>query len=459
MPEINLNNIIVALSTPPGKGALAIVRVSGAGCIEQISKAIPKLAGVTATDTRTVMHDFIYDRNSNPIDEITFIPYCAPKSYTAEEMVEITCHGGFAASRAIVARLLELGIRPANPGEFTERAFLNGRISLAEAEAVAAAIEAKSELALKAAARNLKGELHKKIDELKDDTVNLLTLLEAEIDFSEEEIDKTPITRIKLAIDALTLKTKNILNGYDFGRGLNYGYRIAIVGRANAGKSSLLNALLKKDRAIVTDIPGTTRDTLTEMIEIDGFPIFLTDTAGLRVTTDPIESLGQERTRSEIDKADMVLFVVDCVEGMNWEDIENYYSIREKRVLLVINKIDLHHSHLEISDLELQKAKKVWASALTGDGLDELRDTIAGIFHLDEFSLETAILATERQQQTMLKAYNALRDADIALSKDINAEVTAVFLREALDYLGELVGETTSEDILNNIFGKFCIGK
>jgi tRNA modification GTPase len=459
MPNSNTNDLIVALATPPGKGALAIVRVSGPGCIAVVSKAIQSLANITPDESRRLVYDFICDRNNNPIDEITAIPYFAPKSYTAEETVEIICHGGFTASRIIIGRLLELGMRAANPGEFTHRAFINGRISLSEAESVAAAIEAKSELALKAAARNLKGELKTKIGSIKDAIVNLLTLLEAEIDFSDDEIDKTPYEQLSADLDIQLLNAGKILQGYDFGRGLNSGYNIVIAGRANVGKSSLLNAILKRERAIVTDIPGTTRDTLTEGIEIDGFPILLTDTAGLRHTTDPIEAIGQKRTWAEIEKADLLLFVIDCVTGMNWEDIENYYSIKEKPILLVINKIDLCHTRSEINYGGLEHANKVFVSALTDSGLEDLREAISHLLRLDTFSLDTAILTTERQEQAMIRAFCALTDAKIALRTEIKPEVIAVYLREALDYLGELVGETTSEDILNNIFGKFCIGK
>lgn len=459
MDNYNSNDIICALSTPPGKGALAIVRISGTGAIELTSKAVPSLATLTQSDARKLYHDFIYDPDGNPIDEITFIPYYSPKSYTAEEMVEIICHGGFAASHAIVVRLLELGIRPAEPGEFTRRAFLNGRISLSEAEAVAAAIEAKSELALKAAARNLKGELYDKIAEIKGAIIDLLTLLEAEIDFSEEEIDKTSFDKIRAVIDQQLQKSEIILNSYDFGRGLNSGYKLAIVGRANVGKSSLLNALLRRDRAIVTDIPGTTRDTLTEWIEIEGFPILLTDTAGLRQAENPVEAIGQERTKDEIEKADLVLFMVDCVTGVGWEDAEIYYSIQNKRSLLIANKIDLCQARPEVIEKGFADIPRLFISTLTGEGLDDLRKQIASMLHLDTFSLDTAILATERQQQAMKKALDSLTHAKAKLASAPQGEIIAVYLREALDYLGELVGETTAEDILNNIFGRFCIGK
>jgi len=455
--EFGTSDIICAVATPPGKSALAIVRLSGPGCIELVSAAIPALADFKPEDARRLVYGFAVDENQNPIDEVTVIPYLPPKSYTAEEMVEIICHGGFAASQAIMRRLTSLGARVAEPGEFTKRAFLNGRISLSQAEAVVAAIEAKSELALKAAALNLKGELYDKVDEVRLAIADLLTLIEAEIDFSEEEIDKTSFDEIRSQIERQLAKSAEILKGYDFGRGLNSGYKIAIVGRANVGKSSLLNALLRRDRAIVTDIPGTTRDTLTEWIELEGFPVLLTDTAGLRESPDMVEAIGMERTRNEIERSDLILFIVDNSTDITPEDMEIYRSLSDKPRFVVTNKIDLKSpsnmaAHFPGDEIVL-------ISALRGDGLDDLRSRISRFLNLDTFSLDTALLATERQYQAMKLAYDTLLQARDELKKSPSGEVLALFLRETLDHLGELVGETTTEDILNNIFGRFCVGK
>ncbi|MEE9552937.1 MAG: tRNA uridine-5-carboxymethylaminomethyl(34) synthesis GTPase MnmE, partial [candidate division Zixibacteria bacterium] len=403
--------------------------------------------------------DFVLDDDGSPIDEITAIPYFAPKSYTAEEMVEIICHGGFAASRTIIDRLVECGARLAEPGEFTRRAFVNGRISLSQVEAVIAAIEAKSELALKAAARNLKGDLYKEIESIRSNIGDTLTLIEAEIDFSEEEIDKTSSEKIASAIKEQYGKSSDILKSYDFGRGLNQGYRIAIVGRANVGKSSLMNALLKRDRAIVTEIPGTTRDTLTEWIDLDGFPILLTDTAGLRESGDMVERIGQERTRQEIENSDLVIFMLDGSTGITDEDNEIYGLIKEKLLLIVINKIDLGLADSLDIDSQFTGNETVSTSALIGTGLSELERKIEHILSIDEFNLDTAILATERQYRAMKNGCDVLGEAISEIESGSTEEVLATFLREVLDHLSELVGETTSDDILNNIFDRFCIGK
>jgi tRNA modification GTPase len=447
------NDIITALSTPPGRAALAIIRVSGEGAIELVSRLIPELTGIEPEQSRRLIHGFAFDSTGKPLDEITAIPYLAPKSYSGDEMVEIICHGGGMSSRVLLSRLCELGARIAEPGEFTRRAFLNGRISLSEAEAVAAAIEAKSELALKAAARNLKGELYEKIDRMRNAIKNLLTLIEAEIDFSEEEIDKTSFWEIKNQIAEQLDLSQKILSSYDFGRGLSSGYKIAIVGRANVGKSSLLNALLSRERAIVTDIPGTTRDTLTEWIEIAGFPILLTDTAGLRERPDTIEALGQERTKGEIEKSDLVLFMIDCSEGVNAEDGEIYQNLINKPNLIVANKIDLKRN------ANITYSSPVFISAKTGEGLETLRGRIAEYLHIQNFNLDTALLATERQYQAMKKNCETLEQALSQIKTSPQSEVISLYLRETLDHLGELVGETTTDDILNDIFGKFCIGK
>ena len=489
-------DIICALATPPGKSALAIVRVSGPGSIAMTSSVIPALSNFKPDDARRLVYDFALDDNRNPIDEVTAIPYMPPKSYTAEEMVEVICHGGYAASQAIIRRLTSLGARIAEPGEFTRRAFLNGRISLSQAEAVAAAIEAKSELALKAAALNLKGELYNKIDTIRTAIADLLTLIEAEIDFSEEEIDKTPFDDIRSQIETQLARSDKILKGYDFGRGLNAGYKIAIVGRANVGKSSLLNALLRRDRAIVTDIPGTTRDTLTEWIEIDGFPVLLTDTAGLRRLDDPVEdpersrgersrregsdmveAIGMERTRGEIERSDLVLFMVDSSLPITDEDLAIFRGLADRPRLVVANKIDLPNADCGLriaewggEDSELRPStgsgpsafpndSLILISALTGAGLEALRTRIAHFLNLDTFSLDTALLATQRQYQAMQKAYDTLSQARDELKLKPSGEVLALYFRETLDHLGELVGETTTEDILNNIFVRFCVGK
>ncbi len=459
-------DIICAVATSPGKSALAMIRLSGDGCIKLASKAIPALATITAGDTRKLFHDFIYDSNGSPIDEITAIPYFAPKSYSGEEMVEIICHGGFMASQTIIRLLVSLGTRIAEPGEFTKRAFLNGRISLSQAESVAAAIEAKSELALRAAAMNLKGQLHERLEKIRSDLVNTLAQIEAEIDFSDEEIEKTSSEKITPLINRLILEAENILSTYDFGRGLNYGYKIAIVGKTNVGKSSLLNALLRRERAIVTDIPGTTRDTLTEWIAIKGFPILLTDTAGLRTDGDAVEQIGQNRTRDEIERADIILFLNDCSALLDNDDRLIAESIKNKHVILVKTKRDLipaGFAALTQNTGGNQSSKESWptvsVSALKGDGLEELKDTIANELHLEKFSLESAVLATERQFRAMTLARQSFIHASDELRAGQSMEVIALFLRESLEHLGELVGETTNEDILENIFSHFCIGK
>ena len=452
-------DIIVAVATPPGKSALAIIRVSGRGSIAAVSKITSTTRAIKPDDARKLLYDFIIDDDGRPIDEVTIIPYFAPRSYTAEEMVEIICHGGFISSRAVMDRLVECGARPAEPGEFTKRAFLNGRISLSQAEAVVAAIEAKSELALKAAARNLKGELYQKIDGIRSAIRDLLTLIEAEIDFSEEEIDKTPIDKIQKSVEDRLQESRSILKSYDFGRGLNSGYKIAIAGKANVGKSSLLNAFLKRERAIVTEIPGTTRDTLTEWIDIEGFPILLTDMAGLRKSEDKVERIGQDRAKQEIGRSDLVLFMIDGSAGITDEDKTIYSSINDKPTLVAVNKIDLGIAPGLGAAKEFPRNDTVAISALKGTGLDELKSQIAHILSLDTFSLDTAILATERQYLAMKKVCDVLSQTSKEIEDGVSPEVIALYLRETLDHLGELVGETTTDDILNDIFSRFCIGK
>jgi tRNA modification GTPase len=454
---VDKNDIICAAATPPGRSALAVIRVSGPGSIELVAGSVPALRKTDIMDDRRLIHDYFVNSDGAFIDEITLIPYFTAKSYTAEEMVEIICHGGYASTNVIIQHLLKSGARIAEPGEFTRRAFLNGRISLSQAEAVAAAIEAKSELALKAAAKNLKGELFDEIDTIKSKIRELLTLIEAEIDFSDEEIDKTPIDRVKSTLEKQLAASDEILKSYSFGRGLREGYRVAIVGRANVGKSSLLNALLKRQRAIVTEIPGTTRDTLTEWIEIDGFPVLLIDTAGLRNSEDMVELIGQDRTRQEIENADLVLFMIDAADGYADEDKAIFEAIHNEHVIVLANKIDLTE-RMEL-DRYFHNLRVLKISALLGTGLDELRKTMASLFHFEDFSLDMAMLSTQRQYEAMSSACDSLSKGLSEIRAGQPAEVYALFIREALDHLGDLTGETTSEDILNDIFGRFCIGK
>lgn len=453
------NDIIVAAATPPGRSALAMIRVSGPGCIGVVGKLIPSLNDIAPDSARRLYYDFILDSDGNPIDEITAIPYLPPRSYTAEEMVEIICHGGFVSSASIIDRLIGCGARLAGPGEFTKRAFINGRISLSQVEAVVAAIDAKSKLALKAAARNLKGDLYDRIEEIRNSLRDLLTLIEAEIDFSDEEIEKTSAEKISSIIRDQNRESGAILDTYDFGRGLNQGYRIAIVGRANVGKSSLMNALLKRDRAIVTEIPGTTRDTLTEWIEIDGFPVLLTDTAGLRESGDMVEQIGQERTRREIEDSDMVLFMFDGSVGITDDDRRIFQAINSRATIIVANKSDLGKTKELDLNGEFAGQETAVISALKGTGLDNMQAKIAGMLRIDQFSLDSAILATERQYRAMTAARDVLSEVTEELDKGATVEVLATYLRETLDHLGELVGETTTDDILNDIFSRFCIGK
>ncbi|UCC79108.1 MAG: tRNA uridine-5-carboxymethylaminomethyl(34) synthesis GTPase MnmE, partial [Candidatus Zixiibacteriota bacterium] len=454
---VEKNDIICAAATPPGRSALAVIRVSGPGSIELVAKSVPALQKTDIMDDRRLIHDYFVNSDGIAFDEVTLTPYFTAKSYTAEEMVEIICHGGYASTNVIIQHLIKSGARMAEPGEFTRRAFLNGRISLSQAEAVAAAIEAKSELALKAAAKNLKGELFDEIDGIKTRIRELLTLIEAEIDFSDEEIDKTPIDRVKSTLENQLAASDEILKSYSFGRGLCEGYKVAIVGRANVGKSSLLNAFLKRQRAIVTEIPGTTRDTLTEWIEIDGFPVLLTDTAGLRKSENMVERIGQDRTRQEIENADLVLFMIDAADGYTDEDKAIFEAIHNEHIIALANKIDLVE-RIEL-DRYFHNLQVLKISALYGTGLGDLKRSMVQTFHFDHFSLDMAVLSTQRQYEAMNSACESLSRTLEEIRSGQPPEVYALFIREALDHLGDLTGETTSEDILNDIFGRFCIGK
>ena len=452
---------IAAISTPPGEGGIGIVRLSGAGAVDIVKRVF---ASTTRRDISAgkgrVFHGAIVDGDGAAIDEALVHVMRAPHSYTREDVVEINCHGGGGPLNAVLERVLESGARLAEPGEFTRRAFLNGRIDLAQAEAVIDRIRARTRAGLRAAAAAAGGTLSKSIQEMKAGLVNALARIEAAVDFPEEDLPDLVDEALRGGLIATRDRMRALLETSEAGRLYREGASIAIAGRPNVGKSSLFNALLRDARAIVSAQPGTTRDRIEEMIALSGVPVRLSDTAGLRGAHDDIERIGVEIAREALDAADIVLFVVDTSSATTEEDMALARELEtlEKPVWLALNKIDIAGEGLEWDGWTGRFAGATRVSAKTGEGLALLEKDLGGLL------LGGAAVTPDQGMITRAHQRDSLRRAAASLDRVIgnfgaSPEFLSIDLREAVNALGEITGETTPEDILDIIFSSFCIGK
>ncbi len=442
---------IVAVSTPPGRGAIGIVRLSGQGVLD-IVKGFFKVKG--DIKPRYAHYGELVDERGEIIDEGILIFYKGPASYTGEDMVELNLHG----NPLILKKALELavrgGARLAEPGEFTKRAFLNGKMDLTQAEAVEEIISAKGYTALRSAVNQLRGELSRIIRPLRNKLVDLLSLIEADIDFGEEDIPSIEHDELMSLLIEVEDGIRSLLDTYERGRFFKEGIKLAIVGKPNVGKSSLFNTLTGKDRSIVTGIPGTTRDYIEEDVYIKGIPLILVDTAGIRDTKDPVEREGVERSLSKVEEADIVLFVFDISRGIDEYDMEIYERIKGKNVIIVGNKVDLGIKR----PLENFDGKSIiMVSAITREGIPELEKAIIGTVGVVE--TEYKVFISVRHSVLLEEAVEAIDTFRKAIESGLGMEIAVVHLKEAVNKLGEIVGDITTEDILSNIFSKFCIGK
>jgi tRNA modification GTPase len=448
------DDTICALSTPPGRGALAVIRVTGAEALAVVDRIAILLSGRALRDTPAgrVRRAGIVDADGRAIDSVSLTVFRAPASYTGDDLVEISCHGGPVVVRRILERLLRSGARTAGPGEFTQRAFLNGKMDLAEAEAVADLIDAETVEAARLAAGQQSGSLSRAVHVLRDDILGVLARIEASIDFPEDvgELDTEACDRsIASAIDAVD----RLLATADAGILFREGVSVVLAGRPNAGKSSVMNALLRHARAIVTPIPGTTRDTLEESANIGGVPIRLTDTAGVRDTDDPIEREGVARTRSSIVAAGVVLIVVDSTAGWGGPEDEIAQLAPPARTRRVWNKADLAvPAGLGEGDIAV--------SAVTGLGLGSLEAAVLEAAGASAgANAEPAVITHGRHRAALSLATERLVQARATIAQNLPADFISIDVRGALSALGEITGETATDDIINEIFSRFCIGK
>jgi tRNA modification GTPase len=450
---------ICAVSTPPGAGGIGIIRVSGRDAIKIASTLFrPRKDRSLRTEPS---HSFLYGHVVDPasgeaVDEVLVSVMRAPATYTKEDVVEMNCHGGVIPLWRTMRLLIAAGARQAEPGEFTKRAFLNGRIDLTQAEAVMDIIRSKTELSHRAANEQLLGGLAKEIGELRDIMVSFIASVEVTIDFPEEDIETETGQSLAAGVDTLIARIDNLLSSFAYGKILRDGFATAIVGKPNVGKSSLLNALLRQNRAIVTDVPGTTRDVLEEYLNINGIPLKVLDTAGIRHSHDIVEQEGVRRSIAAIESADIVLVMLDGSQPLNAEDRRVLHEIKGKSAILIINKADLPRQVEKLDQME----KQVSLSCRTGEGLDSLKTMVSDLVKQGTVgSREHAWAVNQRHKTALDHARESLGNALGSIRSGLSPEFIAVDLRGALDSLGLIIGATYTEDILERIFNDFCIGK
>jgi len=457
------NETIAAISTPFGVSGIGIVRVSGS-LAESIAKRLfkPKSEPFQFISHHIHYGEIVDPQKGDSIDEVLLVLMKAPKTYTREDILEIHCHGGYFILQKILELVLREGTRMAHPGEFTKRAFLSGRIDLTQAEAVIDLINAKTMASLEIANQQLRGNFFRELSSVKEGMIEGLALIEAHLDFPEEEIEPISLGEMKHSIMEMIKKLDEWIGSYEEGRIFREGISCAIVGKTNVGKSSLLNVLLKEERAIVTPIPGTTRDLIEEVLNINGVPLRLIDTAGLRKATDSIELEGVKRAKARVAEADFILLMVDGSRPLDIDDLEIFEEVKEKKRVVVLNKKDLPSmiSPNEMKD-RFQGDPIISISALKHEGIEGLKEAIyTSLIHREmRPSPEYLIIANVRHKRALHQVKESLSNALKGLEKGTSLEFIAFEMRSALEALGEVVGETTPEEVLNRIFEQFCVGK
>ena len=455
------DDTIAAVATAMGEGGIGIIRISGENALEILNKVFCSVKK-SPVENRKLTYGFVEDNfTGEKIDEVMAVYMKAPHSYTAEDVVEIQCHGSIVSLRKILALVLKNGARLAEPGEFTKRAFLNGRLDLSQAEAVIDLIRAKSDKTFDVALSQLEGSFSKKIKEIRADLVDILVNITVNIDYPDEDIEVITYENLISGLAAVKTKVDSMLATADTGRILREGLNIAIIGKPNVGKSSLMNALLRETRAIVTEIPGTTRDTIEEALTIRNIPVKLTDTAGIRHTHDVIEKIGIEKSKESFNKADLIIFMVDNARPLDDEDREIIEYIGDRKVIVIINKTDLE-SRLNRNEIEekLPGAIIIEAAVAKDQGISILEDEIEKLVFDGRVKQNDSMMVTNVRHKALLEeASSALKDASSMAEAGEALEFLEIDVNRAYEALGEIIGEAVNENIINEVFARFCLGK
>ena len=462
-----IKETIAAICTGLTGSGINIIRISGEEAFAIAGKVFKSVSGkkVDEFGSFSVHYGYIVDNIDNvdkTIDEVLLLKMQAPHSYTREDVIEIDCHGGILVTKRILELILKNGARLAEPGEFTKRAYLNGRIDLSQAEAVIDIINAKSNLALKNSVKQLKGQVKEKIADLRERLISKTAYIEAALDDPEHISLEGFTDTLEGEINSILSEINKLIASSDDGRLINEGINTCILGLPNAGKSSLLNALLNEDRAIVTDIAGTTRDILKETVTFGDVVLNIIDTAGIRDTEDVIEKIGVDRAKKEAENADLILYVVDLNEGLTEKDLEILKEIKDKKIIIVYNKIDLLETENSIADdrSESLALKAVRISSLNGEGIDELKDLIKTLFYSGSITNEEDVIITnERHRELLVSAGQSVRNVSESINAGVSEDFLTIDMMDAYEALGKIIGESVEDDLADRIFKDFCMGK
>lgn len=449
-------NTIAAISTPAGVGGIGIIRISGDDALNIVKKVF-RAKNESDFKAYTIKFGYIIDENEKVMDQVLVSYFKAPKTYTGEDVCEINCHGGNVSTREILELVLRNGAKMAEAGEFTKRAFINGKLDLTQAEAVIELINSKSNKESAASLKQLEGVLGEKIKDIKSSIIELLVDIEANIDYPEYDIEEVRREKILKILNENIEKLDKLERSFDSGKILRDGISTAIVGKPNVGKSSLLNRLVKEERAIVTEIAGTTRDTIEEFVTVRGIPLKLIDTAGIHETNDVVESIGVDKSKKALEEADLVLVMLDSTRELSKEDMEILESTKNKKNIVLINKIDTGNT---LKKEMFKERITIELSTKTAEGLEKLEDEIERMFNISDVEIQNEIIVTNIRHKNLIELANkGIKNAIKSIENGLPVDMLSIDLQEALQNLGEIIGESISEEVVKGIFAKFCVGK
>lgn len=464
MKNIYLDDAIAAISTPMGNGGIGIVRISGSGSVEIADSIFRAADGKKISEKKS--HTITYGKIINPkndemIDEVLLMLMLAPRTYTCEDVVEINCHGGMHVASKVLEIVLNNGARLAEPGEFTKRAFLNGRIDLSQAEAVMDVIDSKTELSRRTAVNQLGGSVKEKVHELREEILDMIAGIEAAIDYPEHDVEEETYSEMHERSQKLRYEINRLIEGADKGIIIREGIEAVILGKPNVGKSSLLNYLLMEERAIVTDIPGTTRDTVEEYMNLGGVPVKIIDTAGIRETGDTVEKIGVEKSKKCAENADIIFMMLDGSSSLEEEDLEILDFIKDKKAVILVNKTDID-INIDVDTLckYTDKENIIFVSVKANTGMEKLTERFKEMFLGGAIEAKESVLISNTRHKNMLvKAEEALAGAIVTIESGMPEDFISMDLQDALSALGEITGDSVDDEIIDRIFTRFCLGK